>query len=1077
LALVVEELEGYAALRGADGRGIAFDVPALGDKAFNRLEKMSLLRDERGYGVLDHGLGLAYRFGPARPDGVRTLAAVENANSFAITFTYDGHGHLAQVVDSAKRQFTVHCDETGHILSIITAHPTEPRQRVTLVTYNYNSRGELISAADALDQTATYQYQEKLLLQETFKNGLSFYFEYVGQGPEARCTRTWGDEGIYDHKLVYDLDARRTVVTNSLGYATTYLGNENGLVEQVQDARGGVTSTEYNTFNEVLSETDPLGLTTRYEYNERGNCLLKAMPDGARMQYEYDQAGHLLALTDAVGGGWQWTYSDAGLLICRSDPRGQTMTYTYQEGRLKTVTDVATHRATTLSYDAGGNLLELQTTDGQQSRWLYDGWGRMRKSADARGNVQWREHDLLGRVLTVHEPDGNVRRFAYDGLDNVTQAQDRHAQVQYAYRGLGRLIRRVEAGTAVEFLHDTEEQLRAIVNEHGLAYRFELDGVGDVVIEAGFDGLTRRYQRDAGGRVVALKLPTGQRTHYRYDPVGRVTQVQYSDGSMETYAYRADGALLAAGNETTTVAFTRDGQGQVLQEQQGEHTLSSAYDDRGQRSRLRSSLGADVQYTHDWQGAVTQMQAGSWQALFERDAQGLEVQRTLSSGVRMRSERDSFGRLREQRISVGLGGRQSGRTRSYGWQAGDRLAQIQDSQHGLTHYEHDAVGNLTATTYGDGTQELRLPDAVGNLFTRADQKDRRYGPAGELLEAQGTRYTYDALGNLSSKTTAQGQQWHYAWNAAGHLSEVVRPDGGIVRFTYDALGRRVSKRYQGRITRWVWDGNNVLHEWQELEVAVDNVDELVTWLFEEDSFTPAAKLTAAGSYSVVADHLGTPLALYDAQGQATWEMSLNSYGQVRQGTGKAHDCPFRYQGQYEDQETGLCYNRFRYYDPYAGQYISQDPITIFGGYSLYGYVTNPSSWIDPLGLQGKGTGGAYMFGFENGKMYIGKGESGRMDKSIAQRTAQVKQSPLIGAAHISTGGDNELGKIVEHRAMVNAGFTKGNVPANYLNSHLSGQTAWDSNPNLRDKAKELAEQLEKDFKANVEKRKGVCPNK
>jgi len=156
LALVVEELEGYAALRGADGRGLAFDVPALGERAFNRLEKMSLLRDEHGYGVLDHGQSLTYRFGPARPDGVRLLAAVENANGFAIKFTYDALGHLAQVMDSAQRQFAVQCDEAGRILSISTAHPTEPKQRVTLVTYTYNSRGELVSAADALGQVATY---------------------------------------------------------------------------------------------------------------------------------------------------------------------------------------------------------------------------------------------------------------------------------------------------------------------------------------------------------------------------------------------------------------------------------------------------------------------------------------------------------------------------------------------------------------------------------------------------------------------------------------------------------------------------------------------------------------------------------------------------------------------------------------------------------------------------------------------------------------------------------------------------------------------------------------------------------
>jgi YD repeat-containing protein len=72
-----------------------------------------------------------------------------------------------------------------------------------------------------------------------------------------------------------------------------------------------------------------------------------------------------------------------------------------------------------------------------------------------------------------------VRRFRYEALGHVTRARDRHHDVQYAYRALGRLIRRAEAGTAVEFLHDTQERLRAVVNEHGLTHRFELDAEGD----------------------------------------------------------------------------------------------------------------------------------------------------------------------------------------------------------------------------------------------------------------------------------------------------------------------------------------------------------------------------------------------------------------------------------------------------------------------------------------------------------------------------------------------------------------------------------------------------------------------
>ncbi|WP_262922085.1 DUF1308 domain-containing protein [Hymenobacter cellulosivorans] len=63
------------------------------------------------------------------------------------------------------------------------------------------------------------------------------------------------------------------------------------------------------------------------------------------------------------------------------------------------------------------------------------------------------------------------------------------------------------------------------------------------------------------------------------------------------------------------------------------------------------------------------------------------------------------------------------------------------------------------------------------------------------------------------------------------------------------------------------------------------------------------------------------------------------------------NCPFLYQGQYEDTETGLYYNRFRYYDPEAGSYISQDPIGLGGGLSgLYSYVHDPAVWTDPLGL-------------------------------------------------------------------------------------------------------------------------------
>ncbi|NLI72582.1 MAG: RHS repeat-associated core domain-containing protein [Bacteroidales bacterium] len=100
------------------------------------------------------------------------------------------------------------------------------------------------------------------------------------------------------------------------------------------------------------------------------------------------------------------------------------------------------------------------------------------------------------------------------------------------------------------------------------------------------------------------------------------------------------------------------------------------------------------------------------------------------------------------------------------------------------------------------------------------------------------------------------------------------------------------------------------------------------------------------------DYLGTPTQMFDEDGKNVWDAELDIYGIVRTFKGSSlNECPFRYQGQYEDSETGLYYNRFRYYDPEEGMYISQDPIGLTGNNpTLYGYVKDVNSWVDAFGL-------------------------------------------------------------------------------------------------------------------------------
>ena len=66
--------------------------------------------------------------------------------------------------------------------------------------------------------------------------------------------------------------------------------------------------------------------------------------------------------------------------------------------------------------------------------------------------------------------------------------------------------------------------------------------------------------------------------------------------------------------------------------------------------------------------------------------------------------------------------------------------------------------------------------------------------------------------------------------------------------------------------------------------------------------------------------------------------------------------PIRFQGQYHDHETGRHYNRYRYYDPRVGRFVSKDPISYAGGLNLNVYAPNPVEWIDALGLAKKRVG-------------------------------------------------------------------------------------------------------------------------
>ncbi len=998
MALWYDRVENSLFIRLEDGREIQYPELEHGELHYNRQEKLLLRRDGKDY-ILRDSQNLYYRFKApfGRTATEQKIVAIENAAGFSIQFHYSQNGHLKEITDSAGRTISLKSDHEGKILQVDAPHPEKPGETFPIVSYRYDHRGNLAESLDALGKPFNYSYNKHLLVKETNRNGLNFYFEYDGEDENAWCTRTWGDNGIYDHKLTYDKTDRWTIVENSLGHKTKYFWNEFGIVYKTVDPLGNEKVYRYGSFVQTLMERDELGQATYHDYDEWGNRIRTTYPDGSKVEKVYED-GLLIAQTDQNGGTWQWTYNEQRQITSRIDPLGRTTKYHYKNGLLDGITDPA-GGTIRLEYDKFFNISKLVLPNGTTSKWTYDRMGRCIEAMDARTNIQKRKFNFNGWVRTVNEPDGNHREIEYDGEGNVLRATDNHHDVRFEYAGMNRIKSRTEAGTRVEFKYDTEDNLLGIINEHGYAYRFNLDKNGKVVSESGFDGLTRRYARDAAGRVTKVLRPNGTTTHYEYDPMSRVIAVDYENGAFEKYAYRPDGELMEAANQYITVKFDRDKLGRVTKESQGGLEVESRYDVLGMRTHLTSTLGANITFQRNMMGDVEAITSAGdnmpWEAAFQRDQFGLELERQLPGGVRSQWKRDRLGRPVEQK-TFATGGKLS-RERQYVWDVNDRLKQITDPEEGAWLFEHDAFGNLAAAKYPDGTSELRMPDAVGNLFKTKDRKDRQYGPAGQLLEANGTRYEYDAEGNLTKKTERNGAVWHYEWNAAGMLQRVVRPDGDTVTFTYDALGRRISKSYREKTTRWVWDGNLMLHEWEEISrqssvrspqsgenietgslIKIRRRDEqivastshaptavaktglqtddwrpqtdITTWLFEPETFSPLAKLVNGKQYGIVTDHLGTPVGMYSRTGEKVWEMDLSIYGAVRNMEGWREACPFRYPGQYEDVETGLYYNRFRYYDGEMGGYLSQDPIRLDGGRQFYSYVKDVNTWLDEYGL-------------------------------------------------------------------------------------------------------------------------------
>ncbi|WP_208665509.1 RHS repeat domain-containing protein, partial [Pseudomonas thivervalensis] len=266
--------------------------------------------------------------------------------------------------------------------------------------------------------------------------------------------------------------------------------------------------------------------------------------------------------------------------------------------------------------------------------------------------------------------------------------------------------------------------------------------------------------------------------------------------------------------------------------------------------------------------------------------------------------------------------------RSYQYDPLDRLTRI-DFSHSEPpeHFSHDPAGNLL------------MQDRPGPTTVKGNR----------LLREGDRHYDYDAFGNLIRERHGQALVSAYRYDSQHRLIGITTADGRETSYRYDAFGRRISKTVDGLTTEFFWQGDQV--------VAENSPRHHRSYIYEPGTFRPLAMLNGEGAdarpFYYHLDHLGTPQELTNPAGQIVWSARYNGYGKVtelKHGDGEQLEQPLRFQGQYFDPESGLHYNRHRYYNPETGRYLTPDPSKLAGGLNGYRYTLNPTGWVDPLGL-------------------------------------------------------------------------------------------------------------------------------
>ena len=688
-------------------------------------------------------------------------------------FSYDEENNSVTITDQFANLIKIERDDSGVSTAIISPD---------------GIRTELI--IDAGNQ----------LTHITYPDGSFYRFDYSPDGLLELKTQPKSNQ--FGH--IFDSNGRITDFTDDEGghwlFSRTML--ENGdVLHETQTQEGDLTSyldrtSSTGAFKSTI--TDPADAQTYYLQSDDGLSVDISYPCGNEqaIQYNVDPEYKFKFIE------WLTEVSPSGLL--RSTHRNRSYEDTDSDGIADRIADTlaVNNKETLLVQDISQSSRTVTSPEGRTTSLFYDAMTLSTTKLQIPGLYDTNfTYDTRGRIksITAHE-----RQTLFDYVDD----KNGH-QVTITIPG---------ASTTVLY-SDAMDRLRAIERPDGGSIEFEYDDNGNMEILTNPAGIDHGHEYNNVNRLEYYHTPISGSYRYLYDKDRRLTETHFPSGKLikntyvngrleliETPQGNVDLEYYVCGNLKSVIKAGEqvqyDYDGSILKSETITGTLNQSISYGFNNEFLPDEItyaGGTTAMVYDNDGLLT----GSRNyTIVRRLDNGLPE--TVTDGVLMLSRSfNGYGEINGQTAKIKTNDISAWNVVSR--DGAGRILQKTETIAGVSSdflYSYDSVGRLLKVTKDDVLVEEYRYDANGtrnyemNTLRGITGRNFTYSYEDHMLTAGDMRYEYDLDGFLTNKTnqTNETDKTSYVYSSRGELLNVNLPDGKVIEYLHDPLGRRIAKK-------------------------------------------------------------------------------------------------------------------------------------------------------------------------------------------------------------------------------------------------------------------------------------------